>query len=654
MSKQKIYFNEYNLKMGNAIYLPIVSGMLSAYAKQDAEIRDNYDFMPFNFQYEDADTIAQRHVDPSVAAFSASMWNINLCLRVAQKVKEKYPCCLIVFGGPSVPFIADAFMKDHPFIDISVRGEGEIRFAEILKENIRDRNFTKSDGKDFSKIDSISFVGGDGLLHRTQDESQKTKSLEFPSPYTTGEFDYLLKNYDLTFQAIIETNRGCPYNCSFCFWGMGGLSTKYKFFSMESIQETAEWIGENKIPYVFCADSNFGIHKRDLDISNIFVNIKQKYGFPEKFRVCYAKNSTDTVFEICSLFHRNNLEKGATLSFQTVDEEVGQNVGRKNIKLDSYKSLQKKYNEIGIPVYTELIIGLPGESADSFIAGIEYILRAGIKNQLFCYFCQVYPNTELGDPAYQKKYGIKTVSIPLTEIHCTPKNSVLKEYEDIIVSTNAMTVDDWKRMAKVSWLAQFLFSMKSAFYIMVLLQKQYDVNFTDIFKLLLSEKRGSYPTFQKINALFESTLDAMLSGIGKCKVDERFGNIFWDIEEIVFLNIMHESKSQFYNELKIAITEFLLEKQIPFAPTLIDEVFLFNESLIFNPHDNKELYLSFSWNIPEFFDKVFIDDDVQVYLANQSIRIEASQPFDTFYDYAKHVVLYGRKSGNMLRKYNQI
>jgi len=643
MIKRKIYFNEYNLKMGNAIYLPIVSGMLSAYAKQDAEICDNYDIMPFNFQYEDADTIVQRHVDPDVAAFSASMWNINLCLTVAKKVKEKHPDCLIVFGGPSVPFNADTFMNDNPFIDISVRGEGEIRFAEILKENLG--------GRDFSKIDAISYVTDEGKLHKTPDELKKTKDLDFPSPYTTGEFDHLLKNHDLVFQAIVETNRGCPYNCSFCFWGMGGLATKYKFFSMESIQETADWIGLNKIPYVFCADSNFGIHKRDLDIADMFVQTKQKYGFPEKFRVCYAKNSTDTVFEICSLFHRNSLEKGATLSFQTVNEEVGQNVGRKNIKLDAYKSLQKQYNEIGIPVYTELIIGLPGESAESFITGIEYILRAGIKNQLFCYFCQVYPNTELADPEYQKRFGIKTVSIPMTEIHCTPKDAVLKEYEDIIVSTNAMTVDDWKRMAKISWLAQFLFSMKSAFYIMVLLQKQYDINFTDIFNLLLSEKRESYPTFQKINALFESTLDSMLSGVGKCQIDERFGNIFWDIEEIIFLSTMHENKSEFYSELKSAVTGFLLEKQIDFAPTLIDEVFLFNESLIFNPHQNKEIDLNFSWNIPDFFDKVFIDDDVQACLGSQSIRIEESEQFESPYDYARQVVLYGRKSGNMLRKY---
>jgi len=643
MAKKKIYLNEYNLKMGNAIYLPIVCGTLSAYAKQDDTVNENYQFMPFNFQYEDADIIANRHIDPSVVGFSASMWNIRLCLEVAKKVKEKYPDCLVVFGGASVPFNADDFMKENPFIDISVRAEGEEKFVKILKENLGQR--------DFSNIEAISYVSKDGEIHKTQDDEKKPKNLDYPSPYTTGEFDHIIKNNNLTFQAIVETNRGCPYNCSFCFWGMGGLSTKYKFFSMESIQETANWIGANHIPYVFCADSNFGIHKRDIDIANIFVQTKRKYGYPEKFRVCYAKNSTDNVFDICSLFHKNNLEKGATLSFQTVNEEVGKNVGRRNIKLDAYKSLQKKYNENGIPVYTELIIGLPGETVESFIDGIETILQAGIKNQLFCYFCQVYPNTELSDPAYQQRHGIKTIGIPMTEIHCSPKESVVKEYEDIIVSTNTMTIDDWKTMAKISWLVQFLFSMKSAFYIMTFLHKQYNIKFSDIFNLILSVQNQSYNTFHKINELFNSTLESMIAGTGKCKVDERFGNIYWDIEEIIFLITMHDYKADFYGDLKKAVTSLLNEKNIKFEHSLIDEVFTFNESLIFNPKQNKEISIKFEWNVPEFFTKVFVDEDVQAARSRQEIRIEESEPFNSSYDYARNVILYGRKSGTILRKY---
>ena len=106
---------------------------------------------------------------------------------------------------------------------------------------------------------------------------------------------------EINFQAIVETNRGCPYMCSFCFWGMGGFNKKFRFFSLSRIKEIAEWCGKNRIKYIFCADSNFGIFERDLEVVNCFVQAKLKYGFPEKFRVCYAKNAENRVYEISKL-----------------------------------------------------------------------------------------------------------------------------------------------------------------------------------------------------------------------------------------------------------------------------------------------------------------------------------------------------------------
>ncbi|GAJ17566.1 unnamed protein product, partial [marine sediment metagenome] len=60
------------------------------------------------------------------------MWNINLSLAVAEKVKQKFPNCLIVFGGPSSPVDPIEFFARYPFIDVTVRGEGEQTFAELL------------------------------------------------------------------------------------------------------------------------------------------------------------------------------------------------------------------------------------------------------------------------------------------------------------------------------------------------------------------------------------------------------------------------------------------------------------------------------------------------------------------------------------------
>ena len=67
----------------------------------------------------------------------------------------------------------------------------------------------------------------------------------YPSPYLSGEYDYLFKdNEDHKYQVIVETNRGCPFLCTYCYWGKGGTTTKYRFHSLERVFKEIEWIAE--------------------------------------------------------------------------------------------------------------------------------------------------------------------------------------------------------------------------------------------------------------------------------------------------------------------------------------------------------------------------------------------------------------------------
>src|SRR5205807_2382755 len=104
------------------------------------------------------------------------------------------------------------------------------------------------------------------------------------------------------------------------------------------------------------------------------------------------------IFNIASLLHSHELEKGITLARQSNDETTLENIKRQNIRLSTYRNLQRRFDSQGIPVYVELILGLPGETYETWLHGLNEVLaQTGIKNQLFIYFCQVYPNTDLGD-----------------------------------------------------------------------------------------------------------------------------------------------------------------------------------------------------------------------------------------------------------------
>ena len=104
-----------------------------------------------------------------------------------------------------------------------------------------------------------------------------TKDLDiYPSPYLAGEFEYLLpEGKDHNYQIIIETNRGCPFLCTYCYWGKGGNTTKYKFHSLDRIFAEIDWVAKKKIEYLFNADSNFGMHRRDAKIAKDLVKSKQ-------------------------------------------------------------------------------------------------------------------------------------------------------------------------------------------------------------------------------------------------------------------------------------------------------------------------------------------------------------------------------------------
>ncbi|MFA6091896.1 MAG: cobalamin-dependent protein [Elusimicrobiota bacterium] len=644
MSPKEIYLHEFNVAMEKSIYLPLASGLLQAYAQTIPVLRENYRFMPLRFVRGDLAGMMEGYGNPDVAGFSVSMWNMNLSLAIAERLKSRFPGCLVVFGGPQVPFEAADFFREHPFIDAVVRGEGEKSFAEILERALSSR--------DFSGIDGISYRDPkDGSCVKNPGERQVLKDLDvYPSPYLAGVYDSLFSQ-GLDFQVIIETNRGCPYNCSYCFWGKGGLSKKYGFFSLERVKAEAQWCGARGIKYVFCADSNFGAFKRDLEIARYFVEAKLAGGFPEKFRVCYAKNTEDTVFEIGKLLHSHQMEKSITMARQTNNEEAALNVNRKNIKMEVFNKLQRKYNQEKIPVYTEIILGFPGESYLSFKEGLEQILRSGLKNQIFVYLCQVYPNTELNDPAYREKHLMSTVRIPLHETHAAVRaKGLIEEHEEIITGTRSMSAQDWKRMFMLAWTTQLFHSLKLGFFIMLYLNDRYKIGYTGLLERIISLEAGpggGGPLRRAVERCREFA-DSILKGGPRTVEMPEFGSIYWDAEEAGYLGIIPD-KEDFYRELLELVAGYLDEQGIAYDRAELGEAMRYQEAMIpgLAPEDREH---SFEYNMPEYFEAYFSESRAEPAKRPQVLTVTALK--DCGGDkkmFAREVVLFGRKSDRMLK-----
>ena len=642
--KRRVYFNEFNILMGTSTYLPLVSGLLRAHAENSPIVQDVYTFAPYLFHLGPLDDVLKQYNAPAVAAFSLSMWNEQLSLRVAKAVKERFPECLIVFGGAQVPHDARCYMSEHDFVDIAVRGEGEESFTDILERF--------ADGGSYEGIPGTTWRTEDGELRLNPEERPFNRDLDvYPSPYLNGLYDDLMATrQDLTFQAIIETNRGCPFKCTFCYWGKGGLSRKYRYHSLERVKAEIEWMGQRGIRYVFNADSNFGMHRRDMEIAEFLVETKKRYGAPEKFRTCYGKNTDEKIYAIGNLFRANDMEKGITISYQSYDDIVQTNIKRDNIKLSSAEELQRKFNEQDIPIYTELILGLPGETPASWFNGVDRILESGLKNQLFIYICQVFPNTELGDPAYQKRFGVRTRRIEINEIHARLRDpSWVPEYEDIVIQTDSMTTEEWRRMLIFSWVTMLFHSLKVGFFLCGYLHRRHGIAYSDFLSHIADGRfcQSACPILTRETEIFAGKTEALLAGHGRgCEFPE-YGNIYWDEEEASFLRIA-EDFDAFYIELGSVTKRFLAACGISFDERELDEVLRYQAMRMPRQRPPQIADWTFAFNVPEYFETFFDTTPVRLQLKPQRLTTEPKDFGDDSEAFARESILWARKSGTML------
>ena len=534
MTRQNVYLAQPSYMSSNSVPFPAAIGALAAYAWSLPEIVESFCLKEIVFLREPQNALVSRLDSPAAFGFSCYMWNTEYNKSLAKKVKARFPDCLIVFGGPQVPE-GGAMLEACPWVDVLIHGEGEIPFASLLR--------ALKEHTPLSSVNNLSLRSEGGVVHTPVEYYCKA---DYPSPVTSGFFDRLIKEHpDLEFTPLIESSRGCPNHCAYCSWG--NKETGMRLFGLDRVYADLEWVSAHKMEYVGFADSNFGMFPRDEKITDKILELHKKNGYPKKFQVSYAKDSGDRVFRITEKLNAAGLCKGVTLSVQTMSAEAQKNIGRSNMDIEYYKFLLQKYGEAGIITYSELILGLPGETTQSFIGGIEQLLEYGQHTQMMIHLCEWLPLSPMGEREYLEKYGVEYVRIPLNQPHANlSEPDEAPEYSRVVVSTYSMTREEWKRVT--------LFGMcVLCFHHLGLLQLpalylyfEKGVKYVDFYGALLDHFMA------KGNSVFNriaSQLDAVTRGEGGAVIsDGRFGKVSWTFEEYAFLSIACE-KDAFYREM---------------------------------------------------------------------------------------------------------
>jgi len=336
-----------------------------------------------------------------------------------------------------------------------------------------------------------------------------------------------------------------------CEWGAAALN-KIRPFPIGKVLEEIDWMGRNHIDYVDNADANMGILARDEEIIEKVVKTREKWGFPEKFRTSFAKYSNsqiaERVFRIAKMLSRSGQLKAVTLALQSTSGLTLDLIRRKNIALDGFAQWQDRYQAEGIPTYTELILGLPGETYESFASGINSVLDSGQHNGLFCYMLSKLPNSEMDNPSYIEEHGIEAVKMRALLTHGTPEADIPVEYQWTVVATKTMPHEDWKRAYMLAWIVQALHSFGVTQWWAI--QERPRLSYVDFYLRLLSfAEQNPKTVLGKVYYHTQSLLEKALSGGSWNNVLPEFGDVSWPPDEGGFLLVAWKLE-QFYSEME--------------------------------------------------------------------------------------------------------
>ena len=331
---------------------------------------------------------------PDVLAFTIYFWNRQTTWQVIARLRKVWPGVVIVVGGTDIePETTEPFVCEK-LADFVCFGEGEQVFAEVLQD-----------------LAEVAQAGRDraGLPRFRRARNQIDPLDQVPSPFLTG-----IVSADEVAAAgmiIFETNRGCPFLCSFCYWG-GAVGSKVRRFSPVRIRDEIRFLLTHMRSgaTLFLADANFGMHALDIEFAEVLGSEVRRSGKKLLLFVNWAKNTTNRVLQAARILFEHDLIGAVTLSAQSLTPAALEACGRKNIPYDQYLEMHQRFRALGIPTYTELILGLPPESLDEFYSGIEKVLQGG--GHPVIYPLLLLRNTELAGSEMRARWGLDVARLP--------------------------------------------------------------------------------------------------------------------------------------------------------------------------------------------------------------------------------------------------
>lgn len=405
--------------------VPLNIGYIAAYLKQkycnDVEIR--------LFKHPTHLLEAIKSQPPDVLGLSHYSWNSNLSRFFLSFAKEKNPNAVTVMGGPNIRTDPDSireFLHVNADLDYCIVYSGEEPFAQIIAKILDPDSVECPVG--------CAFMIDGNLQYTPSTKKDSSKILDLPSPYLSGMLDPFISDRNLI--PLFETNRGCPFGCTYCAWGISALA-KVRLRPLEQVFEEIDYVvkySAGQLLWIFC-DANFGMFPRDIEIAQKLKEVMDHNSVPIDLQMWASKNTGPRNIEIAEIL--TGRLKGS-VAIQSADPSVLENVGRGTIKFDHLEKQISYYKEKEIPTGTDLLLGLAGETAESHTKSLLKSFELGF-DSISPYTIRMLPGTEYETEAQRKQYQVRSKYRPLFGAYGRYNGSIVMEFEEQVRSTKDMS-----------------------------------------------------------------------------------------------------------------------------------------------------------------------------------------------------------------------
>ena len=623
--------------MFQTAYLPYAAAALWAYARQSLAVAEHYALRELLFLRDPIDDVIARMDNPFLVGFSCYCWNTEYNKALAQAIKQRWPNCYILFGGHHVP-PGGAMLNELPYVDFLIHAEGELGFQALLTELTHESpDFTAVPGLSY-RLAQASFTNPDAAL---------ASFAGLPSPYLEGLFDPIVTAHpEIQWCTVWETNRGCPYHCAYCDWGQH--NAKVRQFSMERLIAEIEWMSANKIEYIYNADANFGILERDEDILDALAQAREHTGYPQVFLCNTTKTLNERLFRIIEKLNKSGLDRlGPDLALQSLSPTVLRNIGRQNIDDELFAKWIRRYRQAGFRNRTDLILGLPGETLQSFCAGIEKLYSLGQHAGIFYFPCSLLPNSAMAVPAYRKKHGIRSTRKIFKQV-MEGEAEKIDEFYDAVIETATMPYEDMLTASYFMLLAQGSHSYGLLRLIAMYLHTESIVSYADFYLRLLDFCR-QHPNSLPGEAMARIEMN-FTDGIHGTEREPlqipgfSFGRMH---EEQYFFGRAVLEIDRFYADATTFLEQFNLE------PGLFEQLMRYQRESILLPGATEKV-LDFDYDFPAYFNAIYDGSAIPLQKRAIRLRFSFSSDLSSKDKYFEAIVQRGRFSSNAFYKIDYI